>query len=226
MSRWQAIVFDLDDTLYPECDYVLSGMRAVAVWAQSELGLPAERSFAELRQLFEEGARGDTFDRWLSGHGLRLDGRVAAMVRVYRRHRPQITLEPEVRELLIRIGRDHRLGLITDGYLEVQQRKVAALGIEDCFQAIVYSDAIGRDAWKPSTRPFEAVLQRLSVAADQTVYIGDNPGKDFRGARQVGMHTIRVRRPGGVYYDLQPACDDDAPHAEIATLDEILRAAA
>lgn len=221
MTRWQAIVFDLDDTLYPERDYVLSGMRAVANWAQGELGVPAQRSYAELRQLFENGVRGDTFNRWLASRGIDLDERVAAMVEVYRRHEPQIALEPEVRELLKRLGRGCRLGLVTDGYLEVQRRKVAALDVERHFQAIVYSDALGRDAWKPSTRPFQEVLDRLSVPGSEAVYVADNPTKDFVGARQVGMATVRVRRPDGLHRDLQPASAEYAADIQIAKLADL-----
>lgn len=218
MKRWKAIVFDLDDTLYAERDYVLSGLRAVADWARVELGLPAGRSFAELNRLFESGVRGDTFDRWLSGHGLRPNGRVAAMVDVYRRHRPQITLDRGVRELLERLGRSHHLGLVTDGYLEVQRRKVAALGLEQHFRAIVYSDSLGRQAWKPSPRPFRLVLERLDVPSAAAVYVADNPAKDFRGARLVGMATIRIRRPDGLYRHLEPASPEDAADLEIASL--------
>ncbi len=221
MSRWQAIVFDLDDTLYPECQYVLSGMRAVAVWAQKQLGFPPQRSFAEFRQLFQQGVRGDTFDRWLADRGLEPNGRLGAMVKAYRQHEPQITLEPAVRELLIRLGRRHRLGLVTDGYLDVQKRKVAALDLEHPIPAIVYSDALGRDAWKPSPRPFEAVLGRLSVSGDEAVYVADNPAKDFRGARQVGMDTIRIRRTDGLHRNAEPASPQDAPHEEIAALEEL-----
>ena len=73
MPAWQAIVFDLDDTLYPERAYVLSGFRAVAAWAAGELGLPVTQGFAELRRLFDDGVRGDTFNRWLESHGFQPD---------------------------------------------------------------------------------------------------------------------------------------------------------
>ncbi|MBN2477078.1 MAG: HAD family hydrolase [Pirellulales bacterium] len=221
MSRWQAIVFDLDDTLYPERDYVLSGMRAVAAWAEAELGWPRKRSFAELQGLFEQGVRGDTFNRWLAGRGLPPDGRITSMVRVYRWHEPAIRLQPAVRHLLEHLGRRHRLGLVTDGYLEVQRRKVSALGVRRYLSAVVFSDALGRDAWKPSPKPFEAVLRELQVPATEAVYVGDNPAKDFRGARAVGMGTIRVRLPRGEHRDLQPHGADDAPDAEIADLGEL-----
>ncbi len=221
VTKWRAIVFDLDDTLYAERQYVISGMRAVADWAHRELGLSARRSFAELRALFHAGVRGDTFDRWLASHGLNHHGRVAAIVQVYRAHRPRITLRDGVRRLLERLRRTHRLGLVTDGPLAVQRQKVAALQLQPLIHATVFSDTWGRAAWKPSVRPFLAVLDRLSIRGSEAVYVGDNPTKDFRGPRQLGMETIRVRRADGLYRDLEPPSVEYAPDMEIARVEEL-----
>ncbi len=225
MKRWQAVVFDLDDTLYSERDYVLSGMRAVADWARDSLGFPAERTYGQLHDLFEAGVRGETFDRWALANDLQSEAWVPAMVDVYRQHQPQITLDADTVELLTQLREHCRLGIVTDGYLDGQQRKVAALGLDRTIEAIIYSDAIGRDAWKPDPRPFHAVLGRLEVAADRTVYVGDNPAKDFLGARRVGMETIRIRRPDGLHREVEPATADHAPDREIDVLADLHRLA-
>jgi putative hydrolase of the HAD superfamily len=113
------------------------------------------------------------------------------------------------------------LGLVSDGYLEAQQRKWAALDIDRYFRAVVFSDELGRAHWKPSPLPYRTVLDRLMIAAERAVYVGDNPTKDFRGARLTGMSTIRVRRHGGLYAHLEPSSPDDAPDAEISDVSEI-----
>jgi len=221
MPAWQAIIFDLDDTLYPERAYVLSGFRAVAAWAEKHLGIPQHHSFDELRRLFEDGVRGDTFNRWLESHGLKPDDLVPQMVQVYQEHDPHIAPYPEVPELLQRLRQRYRLGLVSDGYAEVQRRKLAALGLTPCFDALVFSDEWGREAWKPSSRPFEIVLKRLGVTGSEAVYVADNPHKDFLGARQVGMWTVRVRRPDGLYSHLEPPSGEHAPNVEIETLNDL-----
>jgi len=38
------------------------------------------------------------------------------------------------------------------------------------------------------------VLNDLNISAEHSVYVGDNPHTDFRGAKEVGMATIRLRR--------------------------------
>jgi putative hydrolase of the HAD superfamily len=221
MSRWQAVVFDLDDTLYPERDYVLSGFRAVATWAAQNLGFPAERNFDDLRYLYDNGERGHTFDRWLEGHGYSEPNLVEQLVRVYRDHEPALTAFTDVPPLLQSLRRHYRLGLLSDGYLAVQKRKWAALGLAAHFDVVVFSDTWGRRAWKPSLRPYEEVLKLLSCPPGAVIYIGDNPLKDFIGARRMGMKTIRVRRPGGVYADEEPPSAAYQPHHEIVTLAEV-----
>jgi putative hydrolase of the HAD superfamily len=218
VSKWRAIVFDLDDTLYPERDYVLSGFRAVAAWAEDHLRIPAGQGFVELKNLFDEGVRGDTFNRWLVAHHFPMDDLVSQLVRVYRDHEPVLKPFAAVPELLSSWRGTYQLGLLSDGYLAVQQRKLAALGLGPYFDAVVFSDEWGRDAWKPSSRPFEMVLQRLGVAGFQTVYVGDNPLKDFLGARQVGIWTVRVRHPQGLYAHLEPPSPNHAPEVEINDL--------
>ena len=215
MSRWQAIVFDLDDTLYPEREYVLSGFRAVAAWAEAHLGIPSGDGFAELRDLFERGVRGDTFDRWLSARAMEPRDLVPQLVRAYREHEPLLAPFPEVPQLLHSLHQSHRLGLLSDGYLAVQQRKLAALGLAHHFDAIVFSDEWGRQAWKPSTTPFEAILERLECAASQTAYVGDNPLKDFLGARRAGLFTVWVHRSGGEYAAQSPPAAEYAPDLTI-----------
>jgi putative hydrolase of the HAD superfamily len=216
VSGWRAVVFDLDDTLYPERDYVLSGFRAVAGLAEQRFGLQAEAAYAELSKLFEQGVRGDTFNRWLEARGLDQE-LVAEMLRCYREHLPQLRPFAEMPELLRSLGRRHRLGLISDGPLEVQRRKLTALRLGEVFQSIIFTDELGREHWKPSTLPFELALQQLGAAPGEAVYVADNPAKDFLGARRAGLVGIRIRRPSGIYAQLEPPSDEHAPEVELSS---------
>lgn len=220
--RWQVVVFDLDDTLYPERAYVLSGFRAVAAWAENHLGISAEQGFVELERLFAAGIRGNTFNHWLALHG-RSDDLVPQLVKVYREHEPQITPFPNVPMILARLHAQFPLGLLSDGYLDVQWRKLMALKIFRFFNEVLFSDELGQGHWKPNPRPFEVILHRLGVEdPGMAVYIGDNPLKDFLGARQVGMGTIWLRRPGGEYTDLEPPTEAHKPDVQVFSLTEVL----
>jgi len=221
----RAVICDLDDTLYPEREYVRGGFRAVSAWAQEHVGIPADEGFQELEVLFEQGVRGDTFDHWLRTRQLPLNSWVDDMVRIYRAHVPDIHTYPDVRPALDALPAGTRLGLVTDGYADVQRRKLAALPeLGDLFDIVVVSDELGRDAWKPSPRPFQAALLALSVRAADTVYIADNPAKDFIGARRLGISTIRIRRADGLYRRVEAPTAEHAPDTEIAGLDGLASA--
>lgn len=221
MKKWQAAIFDLDDTLYPEHDYVLSGFRAVSAWAETHLGIPAVQGFMELKALLDAGVRGNTFDRWLASHQIPVNGAIQELVHIYRNHQPTLTPFPEVPALLASLKDTYRLGLLSDGYLEVQQRKLYALNLTHYFDAIVFSDEWGREAWKPSVKPFKEILARLGTEAGASIYVGDNPIKDFLGARQLGMFTIWVKRPEGFYTSKQPPTAKHAPDLTLESLVEL-----
>jgi putative hydrolase of the HAD superfamily len=215
----KAIIFDLDDTLYAERDYVLSGFRAVADWSQEVWQVPPEITFRELVQLLDEGRRGNTFNMWLQSRNLDTSSAIVeTMVDIYRGHEPEISIASETREILAELRRDgYQLGLVSDGYLRVQQKKFAALDVDDLFQAVVFSDQFGREHWKPSTKPFKEVLRLLNVSQSNAVYVADNPAKDFIGPSQMGMKTIRIRLPGGLHHSSEAA--DPAAKADIEISD-------
>jgi len=214
----RAVVFDLDDTLYPEREFVAGGMQAAARWAAGQAGIGVEVVEAELQECAQTGPAGKTFDTWLQRRNLPADWR-RELVNAYRTHRPRIRLYADARRALERMGRIYELGLVTEGDSAAQRAKLTALGVESLFRAVVI---LGRDElgnWKPSPEPFARCLEALGVPAQEAVYVGDNPRKDFRGARQIGMRTVRVRRPGGIYAKLEPASADDAADLELADLD-------
>ncbi len=217
----RALVFDLDDTLFPEREFVLSGFAAVDEWLR---GTKAISGFLEKASAgFTAGARGNIFDLVLNDLGVGGDCElIRQMVEVYRNHKPRIRLFADAERALEHFSKTRQLGLLTDGYLNVQRRKVTALSIADQFQAIVYSDVFGRQAWKPSSIPYEHVAKALDCAPSECAYVGDNPAKDFVTARRLNWFTIRVRRPGAEHFNVE---SDKAHEAdkEIASLLELER---
>ncbi len=225
MAALQAVLFDLDDTLYPEREYVRSGFRAAAARAERMLGIPRENGFKELWGYFEAGVRGNTYNTWLESHGLDAERWVPELVTEYRTHAPDIQLHQGVSELLEELADHYRLGLITEGHTVSQQNKLKALGLETVFEAVVITDMDERAFWKPHTRPYLTALEQLGITPEKSVYIGDNPRKDFFGARQLGMHTVRVQWPQGLNTDLQPETPEHAADMslpDLSALPEIL----
>jgi putative hydrolase of the HAD superfamily len=110
---------------------------------------------------------------------------------------------------------------VSDGHLEVQRRKVDALGLAAWVDAVVLTDEFGRDLWKPHPHAFRECCARLGVFPGDVVVVGDNPERDMRGARAATLPSIRIKRPDG-YYSRFPAAPGDEADWEIASLDELL----
>ena len=119
------LVFDLDDTLYPELSYVHGGFRAVAAFLSPILRVPAEALAAGMITDEAEQGRGQVFDNVLRQHGRWSKTLVAACLRTYRQHRPELRLFPDAERCLRRFAA-LPLYLVTDGHKEVPARKVAA----------------------------------------------------------------------------------------------------
>ena len=188
----RALIIDLDDTLYDERDYVLSGFRAVARDIASRLPhLAIDALFADMVAELDAHGRGKVFDRALQHAGVAADPRlVAELVETYRDHEPEIALWPGVADALADLGRDHRMAVVTDGLARMQQRKAAALGIGRLVGEVLY--CWEHDAPKPDPACYLEALRRLDARPEETVVIGDNPAHDMAAAHAVGCRSIRV----------------------------------
>lgn len=187
----RAVVFDMDDTLYPYRRFVVSGFAAVA--AHLERAWRIDRRLA-LRRLLR-ARRGDTSGREIQvcvAECRASNAVVPALVRVLREHQPALSLPRSVAGALGRLRADGwRIGVLTNGPRAIQARKAAALGIARHVDTIVYASEYGSGAGKPEPEPFAAVLGRLGVPASSAVFVGDDEVCDVVGAASAGLATVR-----------------------------------
>ncbi len=231
-----AVVFDLDDTLYPEREYAFSGFDAVAAAFEDLLGDRSEAA-AQMRQLFDTEHRPRIFNTLLS----RLPNRAAGfppdssgpgrefpddkelvkrMIQTYREHTPSISLHADADAALTRLRTTHKLGLITDGPVQSQSAKINALSLRPRLDAIVLTDELGPGFAKPHLRAFELTARQLAVNADKCAYVADNPAKDFIAPNALGWTTIQIKRADGIYRDNKPA-EGGRPDHIIDTLSDL-----
>ncbi len=225
MSEIQAIVFDLDDTLYPERAYAMSGFTAVAAAFADRLGDPTETT-ARLRVLFDTEHRARVFNAILAERGLPEDpDTIRAMIDAYRSHRPTITLHPDADAALTRLRPAYKLGLITDGPAIQQWAKIDALKLRDRFDEIIVTDDLGPGFAKPHPLAFELIRERLDVPHTACAYVADNVAKDFIAPNALGWLTIRVLREDGIYRDVKAAEGGEARQITdgLDTLEDRLR---
>jgi putative hydrolase of the HAD superfamily len=196
MAQIKAIIFDLDDTLYAERNYVRSGYAAVADHLRRQLG--RDEPFEDwLWERFLSGQNANAFNALSDEFGLALnDQDIATLVKVYREHTPAIRPYNGIPEMLGHLRAGHHLGILSDGFLPAQQLKLQALQIERFFDSILFTESIGRDFWKPHTRGFQMLQDTLAAKSDECVYIADNPAKDFLAPNMLGWRSIQYLRPG------------------------------
>lgn len=216
------VVFDLDDTLYDEIDYCRSGFACVSRFLPrlSDIAC-SDEVFACLWRHFTNGNRTQTFNATLDDLGIAYDdGLISQLVEVYRCHRPAIELPRDSRDILDQLQGTYALALLTDGFLPAQRLKVQALGVERYFQAIVYTEELGRRLWKPSPAGFKKLAETLGVPPAQMAYVADNEVKDFIAPNRLGMLTVQVRRPNRLHTGAGPS-PDAAAKVKIDRLDEL-----
>jgi len=201
MSDARAIVFDLDDTLYPYHAFVRSGLAAVAQRVSAEYGLSFMRVLRVLRRGLVE-CRGWEVQMMCAVFGLPVTA-VPELVTIMRSHRPKLRLPGETRRVLKSLRSDWRIGVLTNGSPEIQRRKIAALGVGALVDHAWCAEECGAATGKPAPEVFRTALARMNVTADRTVFVGDDRQADIDGAAAVGMKTIHltVHRPAA------PPCD-------------------
>lgn len=218
MSRL-CVVFDLDDTLYPERSFAISAFGAAAAWAQATLGI--DGLDADMTRLLDDGHLGQLFALALEQRGV---DRVYAsgLIEAYRSHEPaQLALFEDALPVLEQLGAAGPIGLITDGTVGVQQAKVRALGLQKRFHEIIYTHGLGgRDFAKPHPASYGAMVQAIGSPGDRFVYVGDNPAKDFVSPNCMGWTTVQIIRPQRIHAN-SVAVENGSPQYVIETLGEL-----
>ncbi len=207
----QAVIFDLDDTLYLESDFVASGYREVARHIARKYGCSFRDVFHTMMSVFVTHGRENVLPvivRRYLGDGVPL----SEFVEVYRNHSPRIHLFPGYPGLLRRLRNSYKLGIITDGHPEVQKRKVHSLGLERMIDRIIYTWEYGMDMQKPHPQPFMMMMNCLQTRPDSTLFVGDNTEKDCKGAHGVGMKYVHVPVQASVGCKSEPLSADKADY--------------
>lgn len=200
----KAVIFDLDDTLISEKEYVRSGFRQVAINISKEYNLDIDKVYELLLDTFEEDSK-NVFNRVLDKLNISYEiDDIKKLVEIYRGHKPEIKLYDDAKYILDTLYKKGiKLGIITDGYKITQRKKLEALNIDNYFEYIVVTDELGREFWKPHSRPYEIMKDKLNLDYDEMVYVGDNVYKDFITANKLGMNTILIKRNEGIYSNIK-----------------------
>jgi len=203
----RAVVFDLDATL---CTYPLSVAEVFAA-ALDRAGIdPAVLGDLSVVQTRYNALWDDTQQRLPATETIRLHI-VEQLLAECDSHDPDLAVQLSdaygvvrresgirpldgVLELLRDLQSRYALGLLTNGPSDMQWPKIDSLGVAEFFDAIVVAGDVG--IYKPDSRVFEILLDRLHVESGTALYVGDNYDVDIVGAHAAGMRAAWVRANG------------------------------
>lgn len=175
------VVFDLDDTLYKEIDYLESAYNAIANAVCLDVT-------DEMLDWYHGGK--NVFQCLLDKYDVHLS--LAELLEIYRYHEPKISLISESDALLSHLRHEYiKVGIISDGRSKTQRNKLKALGLE-WIEDVVISEEIG------SEKPCEVnyLYFEKKYPGYYLTYIGDNLKKDFVTPNRLGWQTICLKDDG------------------------------
>lgn len=167
-------IFDLDDTLFYEIDYLKSAYIEIANMLRDETLYSEMLSWYESNlNVFEIIEKNYNFSK-------------SELISLYRLHIPNLNLNDGTFNLLQKIkSKGHLLGLITDGRSITQRNKLKSLQIESLFDQIIISEEFG--STKPCLKNYEVFKQKNVT---DYFYIADNVSKDFISPNKLGWKTV------------------------------------
>lgn len=191
MQPIKGIIFDLDDTLYSEKEYIRSGYK--------KIGELLQRPEAAEKMWYYFKNNKAAIDMYLTEIG-EIDKK-SICLDAYRNQMPEISLYDGVQELLTMLkNKGIKLGIITDGRPEGQRKKLQALRLEEMVDDIIITDELGGTQFrKPNDISFRIIQNRWRIPFEQIMYVGDNYNKDFQACKQLGMRWKHFQNKDGLY---------------------------
>ena len=193
----KVVVFDLDDTLYKEMDFLKSGYRKVAEMVEKRYGLEFLGVYDQLLTWYYRGE--NAFACLNDKYGL--NNPIEDYLNIYRYHHPSLELAPDVIKTLTAL-KDYGvlMGVISDGREETQNNKIEALGLSDWINSELVFINEEKKYFKPSRWSFDRMMLKCFEKYVDTdtifYYVGDNPEKDFLAPNEMGWETICLKDDG------------------------------
>ena len=214
----KCIVFDLDDTLYNEIDFLKSGFQSISKFLFSD----KENQKKVYDNLINDYSSGkDAFEEIIKRYQINIPKKDILLH--YRNHLPNIKLAPNVQKTLESLKRNgYIMGIISDGRSITQRNKINALDLNKYIlddRNIIISEDFGTE--KPSQENY-LYFYNLYPNIGEFFYVGDNPAKDFISPNKLGWTTIGIRNNGKNIHSQNIMDEKFNPKFWVTNFEEIL----
>ncbi|WP_034045392.1 HAD family hydrolase [Wocania ichthyoenteri] len=183
------VVFDLDDTLYNEIDFLKSAYTEISLKIGKVVSVESSVIYNQMLACFYD--KENAFEAIIKIHNLSIS--INELLDIYRNHNPKLELSKDRVEVLNELKRRGIvIGLITDGRSKQQRSKIDALKLNNWVSEVLISEEFGSE--KPNVnnyKHFENLFENANY-----YYIGDNVKKDFITPNKLGWTTICLKDSG------------------------------
>lgn len=186
----KAIIFDLDNTIYDENDYIKNILNHFCTENKIEPINLDEFLSDEFRL-----SSNDIFGDFLKQIDFYSTERQEKLFKHYKSINCKLFPYQDFTDLAQHlIKKKIKLSIITNGVIEAQKNKIRCLNIYNYFSDIIYAREEGKNLEKPKTNSFKKALNLLKLNPDDVFYVGDNPHTDIKGANDSGIKSLRIMR--------------------------------
>jgi HAD superfamily hydrolase (TIGR01549 family) len=205
MPHIKAVLFDLDDTLWPILPVIVRAETVLFDWlALHAPGVAKQFSIESLRARRVAMMKADpryAIDLSALRHAALTEAfvssgedvaKVVPAMEIFSAARNAVTPFEDVLPTLVRLQGRVAVGSVSNGAADLE-----AIGIAHYFQASIASHRFG--SAKPDPAIFRVACETLGVAPHEAVYVGDDPLLDVEGAQNAGLHAVWMNRS-----ELQP----------------------
>lgn len=188
LRNYSLVVFDLDNTLYKETDFLFSAYQEIEKYVSEKACIPFNDVNGFLRRMYLSKGRNGLFDNLLRNFDIENIVTKSEMLNILRNHSCELSLFKYSESLLNQLHQDGKiLAILTNGNLTQQKNKINCLNLRDKFPYIdvVYAAEIEP---KPSPKGLFILAERNNCVLKNMVFIGDsmvdeetaqNAGVDF-----------------------------------------------
>jgi FMN hydrolase / 5-amino-6-(5-phospho-D-ribitylamino)uracil phosphatase len=221
----RAILFDLDDTLWPIRPLIEGAEAALHAWMSVHAPAVVERySITQMRELRSQLVSTDlrfSYDLWALRHAalsqvLAESGAPVSLadqgMQVFAHARNQVEIFDDVLPALAALSERVSLGAVSNGFADI-----TAIGLDRYFSVALAAHQFG--CAKPDARIFEAACAALKLTPDEVMFVGDDLRLDVHGAQQIGMRGVWMNRFG---IEPEPALAHIKPDVVVQNLHQLL----
>jgi len=212
------IIFDLDGTLINEANWYVSKWEKTAVYVYEKYKL--KKFFNSIMaKIKEKGFFYKTLvnDILEENYNIKNIEMIKDIVKFYKEVDVDIRVLEGVEEVLIALlNSDKRLGIITNGYTNIQLEKIEKSKLKKYFSKII----VAEEYPKPDKTSYKLMTEYFDSKYEDMVYVGDNPNVDFYGAKLLNMITVRIKK--GIFKNDRLDKNFEADY-EINTIEDLLK---